>query len=934
MANYRREPVSYRPFRADPILSEGLLAVHRPGGELLEQVAQGFFRLAAEAGAVADDQVQRRFTQAGERAGVSGAPDIAIKQGRRPQGPRPSSPAGGARAASQIQTSSALPQSFLDAVDRSEGGGDYDTLFGHAQRAGGRFAGTRVSQMTIGQAMAFANPGGEYAQSVKGQIGRVATPMGRHQIVGTTLRTTVGKMGLDPNAPFDKGAQDAIAAHLARARVASASTMDGKIAALRSEWEGFKNVSRADMAQIVNDIENGVGSAGGGDVRFAVSGGGFVPMTGDTLAARSYNEAGARRYLQVLDTEVLSTTSQVYDLYSDDPATLERALGALKSELFKDHVIDEIAADFEVRYGQLANRYMEQARGKLQKRLEAEDRAAFIERTDTLSTDIARRIERLDPDNPSGGELLAATLGELDGHYDSAVERGILTPEAAANAKAKARSSTAVSFYSRQARERSAEDIAAMREAMRADFAEGRLDGVDADGWTLLEAELSRLEDGARTRDTKAAAALNQRAAAQLKRIEAGFDPDPEEINRLKLDQAGTPEGAQIVETAQRVMEAATVLRDSPLPAAQKYVEELRKRTGRNASDADIAVLAYAEERLAELQELVTKDPVGYEIATGRLELTPLALDGEDAELAASLAARQSEMRAVAETYGRPIEILRPTERTALARMMTEDPRQMPRLAKAMREALGADAGAALAEIAPEAPALAHAAGVSLATGNDGFMEEIAETLAAKAKGEFKLKMPNADKFATAAGGGFARALSFLGGTRQAAMQTAQLVFEREANLLGFDPDDIGKEGTPAAAAWHRALNRALGARFHAGRQTGGLAEVNGLTIVAPAGMDIETPQRLISGLTDDQLAQLPPIASANDIEVTAADIRRAFLSSAGDGRYRVALGDPLGFDPQWVVGADGDFWTLDLNALEDIRGNGGWSFLGWRSSP
>lgn len=119
-----------------------------------------------------------------------------------PPAPGGESPSGGSNAAS---AGGALPSSFLSAVDRYEGAGGYDTLFGHAQR--GPFSGTDVSQMSVGEAMAFANPRGAYGQHVKGQIGRVATPMGRHQIVGTTLRNASREMGLDPATPFNAGTQ-------------------------------------------------------------------------------------------------------------------------------------------------------------------------------------------------------------------------------------------------------------------------------------------------------------------------------------------------------------------------------------------------------------------------------------------------------------------------------------------------------------------------------------------------------------------------------------------------------------------------------------------------------------------------------------------------------------------------------------------------------
>lgn len=170
--------------------------------------------------------------------------------------PTPGMGAQAAATAPATSTSGALPSSLLSAIDSTEGAGGYDTLYGHAQR-NGALAGTDVSKMTLGQAMAFADPSGPYAQQVKSQIGRVATPMGRYQIVGTTLRNAVEKMGLDPNTPFDAGTQDAIATYLAKQRISGAGSLDGKISALRSEWAGLRNVPRDRMAQIIADLENG-----------------------------------------------------------------------------------------------------------------------------------------------------------------------------------------------------------------------------------------------------------------------------------------------------------------------------------------------------------------------------------------------------------------------------------------------------------------------------------------------------------------------------------------------------------------------------------------------------------------------------------------------------------------------------------------------------
>lgn len=91
-----------------------------------------------------------------------------------------------------------------------ESGGDYNALFGYANRPGGQFAGTNLTDMTVDQALQFASPSGPYGQSVKGQIGRVATPMGAWQVVGTTLKAAKQGLGLTGSEKMTPELQDAI----------------------------------------------------------------------------------------------------------------------------------------------------------------------------------------------------------------------------------------------------------------------------------------------------------------------------------------------------------------------------------------------------------------------------------------------------------------------------------------------------------------------------------------------------------------------------------------------------------------------------------------------------------------------------------------------------------------------------------------------------
>lgn len=102
------------------------------------------------------------------------------------------------------------PEQLKRMVFPGESGGDYNALFGYANRPGGQFEGVRLTDMTVNQALQFSDPIGPYAQSVRGQIGRVATPMGAYQVVGKTLRAAMNGMGLTGNERMTPELQDQI----------------------------------------------------------------------------------------------------------------------------------------------------------------------------------------------------------------------------------------------------------------------------------------------------------------------------------------------------------------------------------------------------------------------------------------------------------------------------------------------------------------------------------------------------------------------------------------------------------------------------------------------------------------------------------------------------------------------------------------------------
>lgn len=143
---------------------------------------------------------------------------------------------------------------FKDLIDIHEGAGNYDTLYSHAQKDGKAFSGVKISSMTIGQLKQFAN--GEYGEWSKKQLGYKATPMGRYQFVGTTMAATASEMGLPDDTVFSPEVQDAMFEHLLSKTIARGKTVDEKVTALRGVWEGFKNVDRATLANLITKYGN------------------------------------------------------------------------------------------------------------------------------------------------------------------------------------------------------------------------------------------------------------------------------------------------------------------------------------------------------------------------------------------------------------------------------------------------------------------------------------------------------------------------------------------------------------------------------------------------------------------------------------------------------------------------------------------------------
>ncbi|KGJ23759.1 tape measure protein [Paracoccus sanguinis] len=185
---------------------------------------------------------------------------------------------------------------LVDLLKKHESGGSYDTLLGHQQRAGGKFAGTQITKMTIGQLLEFAGSGGAYAGYSRQAVGRMATPMGVGQIVGKTLGRTAEQLGLPRDTVFNEDTQNLMVNHLAWQRVRGKTKQQAR-AALRAEWEGFKHATDAQLDQVYDELNVAFGGKAGPReyAQRMVQGGSRVqtagPMAEERVAAAGVTQA-------------------------------------------------------------------------------------------------------------------------------------------------------------------------------------------------------------------------------------------------------------------------------------------------------------------------------------------------------------------------------------------------------------------------------------------------------------------------------------------------------------------------------------------------------------------------------------------------------------------------------------------------------------------
>lgn len=919
MTNRFRDPVGYSKFRTQPLLAEGLLAVARSGGELEEKAAAALFRLADTAGAYAD----KAAAYAGERAGaadaVAGGPageaDYPIGGATSVRGANFSAEVRDAIHSASVKYG--IDEDYLLRSAQIESGGN-PKAFNKGSKAAGLFQFIPGTAKQYGltdpfDTYASADAAARLARDNKNHLRRV---LGREPTRGELyLAHQQGAGGAEKLLTDPKQlASAAVGARAVASNGGSPGMQAGEFAAL---WTRKFDGGYA-MPDHPDQLAGGAGA-------IKLTGGKWRPRGDNTIFGRAYDEAGTRAYLQQVDTEMRSITGQIYDAYKDDPAAMKKALASAKKLMLdpvEGHVFAEIAPDFSIGFDRMAESYLSQGRDNYRAKIERQDKADFITSTTSLESDIASRVERLDPKNPNTADAIASAQAALDDHYDSAVQRGILEPDEAARAKVERRRGTALAFYKKQADGLDADGVAKMRKDMAADYVDGGIDGLDGDGWQTLSTGLERLEADKRLKSRQATEDYQARGDAQAARVAAGFDPDPAALGRLVLDTGSSAEGkAAMVETYAKIS-AASAINDLSLQQGRDYVAGLRKQYGDAPSAAQLRTLAFAEDTLAKKRVALATDPVSYAEARGVVPATPSLVEAQSGDdVVTIMASRTRNAQDAAERYGIAPRYLKDGEAKAVAAAVRANPAQGAVLAAGIVGGAGDRAPEVLAEFGQDAPMISEAGAILAFGGSPRAAEDVILGYGRGADGKVQKGLkPEAAAASYQDVAGDALALAAKDNDRIG--RAAASIARHRISVEGVEPDS-----DEADAIYRQAVQEAAGATFDRGVQFGGFADVGGPVLVPPT-MRADSFGEVLASITDADLATLAvkPKAGvgyyaagrggggrvAKGLAATLQGARPVIVK----GGYAFAYGDPASDDPQFVQDEKGGVFVLDLGAL------------------
>jgi hypothetical protein len=930
--NLNPQVVSYQPLNLQPVRQQGLLPIDYADGDLYRRVAAGLARLADTEAEKYQQDAQYQASIAGPQAAIAGQPTPATITGG-------DLPAVTSQDGVKVQVAPAAIRGAITAA-ATKYGEDAGTLAEFARIESGYNPNAQNPGSSAGGLFQFTNgTAKQYGLTNKFDVAQSADAAAR--LLRDNRAFLKNALGRNPTAgelylAHQQGAAGAVA--LLRDPTADAASIVGQEAITKNG--GHPGMTAGQFATLwtskvhpANASSVTPGAGLDGPVRAvpvmdertplqitAGKAGTFRPMPGNSIYARTYNVTGMRTYLQLLKTDMLDEQSQLYDKYKDDPVKLKAAYDQLlQSNKAEQNFLPEIAPEYELSFKQNAGDFVRQAQSQQIKLQNEQDLADYKDRISGAEDRKSQLLAGLDPKDPQTLPMLQDQQNLIDSHYDSALARGLMSPLEVQEAKAKSKAQMVVPFYLKQAQGLSAGDLDALHQKMTADYAAANLPNVTAEDWQNIDQGLTAASAARRSLDDKADDDLKSRGNLLATNILHGDTPLASDLARMRVDARTAPHGDEIIASTDAKIRLMNALRTQPVGQVEANLDTILKGNRDTVPSDD---LTFARTQIDQVRKDLTTDPLGVAEKFGLVQaVPPIALDGltDPAKLRDALAYRRGAAIMAAQHFGVPVKYFRPGEAGQIVNQAMTNPDSMVAFTLNVSRAFGKDTPDAMREISDAGPVMAHAVGAAISTGDASLARDVATIWSMKKNGQLDLKMPDDGRLGIAGNTYLAGALFLQPKTQNAALQTANLLFEKAAADQGFDPKQINDPKSPASAAYFKALDRALGGQVLNGVDTGGIGLVNGRNIIVPALMPKDRPDQLIGGLSDAQLKQLPPIGSINKVPITASAIRDGYLISAGDGLYRVTLNDPQGDQPDYVVAPNGKPWVLDIRQLDKL---------------
>lgn len=672
----------------------------------------------------------------------------------------------------------------------------------------------------------------------------------------------------------------------------------------------------------------------------------FRPRRDGTIRGEAFDAAGIDIAKSRMTTRIYQRAAEIADANPENPAAIvggiDQAIGEWGQSFpeLRAHAVS-IGERLKVSYAREATRTL--------------DARLKRERQETTADDITERTRSLGRATAAAGlddtadKVIAGELDELRQTVSEAVKRGDMTAAAGARTVKQAERTAAEGRI-----------LGAFDRLPGAAARQAYLDGIDdayAKGegaWSMLEASdvlglKAKMSAALRTEGVEArreATAAGNELNALVKSIEDGYAPTDDQLAslRARAAQANDPKVSERLAAVEGFMSlAADARRMTPaeLDGAISRMEATIRDKG--ASPDVLRIRAGAQRLLTTMRAEIGRDPLGWADRTGAMPVPAIDFAAPGADTA--MRDRVARADVISERYGSRPTYLRPEEKTVLTRALNAGGETMMATIDGLAAGFGDRAPRVFAELSPEAPMLAHVAGLAASGGSRRLAVDVADAVALRSDPNTKERPKSPAEIRAAGDAAFSlasdvygEAFGANGGARLAAESTAKVAFEARVVRGGLDPKLKEKD---SQVAFRQTLQEAAGATFAGGVQYGGVGEhdpdgywAGRYKVVVPPRVRADRFTEVVDAITDADLApagdRADRAAATPAAGLTAAQLHAAHLVAVSPGRYQVAIGDPAGDDPQWVTALDGRRWILDMNAMEpSLRKRVPGAFLG-----